>query len=79
MPEIKGSYTCTDCGHTFKWKLVLRARMTSGVYPVTVADDDEVLLNTSVQEINGVDCYDCYCPNCGMPLYIPCSSCSTET
>lgn len=78
MREVKGTYTCTDCGHTFKWKLILRERMTSGICPVILADDDEVLLNSRPQDINGIDCYDCYCPNCGMPIYIPCNSCNTE-
>lgn len=78
MHEVKGVCTCKDCGQTFKWKLILRERMTSGICPVIVADDGEVLLNSRPQDINGIDCYDCYCPNCGMPIYIPCNSCNTE-
>ena len=79
MHEVKGTCTCSDCGYIFKWKLILRERSDSGIYPVTTVSDDEVPLNERPQDINGVDCYDCYCPNCGMPIYIPCNVCNTES
>lgn len=40
MHEVKGTCTCSDCGYTFKWKLILRERNGSGIYPVTTVNDN---------------------------------------
>ena len=78
--SIHGKWICTDCGRTFEWTRLIRNHYSDGKpFTVTTINDRQTLLNDNVQFINGTECFDCYCPKCGFPNYIPCSLCNTDS